>query len=139
MMSIRKPGWPTCWRGFLIIPPAKSPICFRGRGKPLNNPRPPPQRKTRSSRQRYGRGLGRMRTEERQAEENGMSERDGERENECERRDLRAAITKAGARPANRNAVAVPAIALSATYPLFGIGRLCPVPRLSACLRCARF
>jgi hypothetical protein len=36
------------WRGFLIIPPTKSPSCFRGLGKLLNNPRPPSQRKARS-------------------------------------------------------------------------------------------
>src|SRR6267142_2567849 len=40
-MSIRKPGSPTCWPGFQITPPTKSPTCFHGIGRRTNSSRPP--------------------------------------------------------------------------------------------------
>jgi hypothetical protein len=57
MMSIRRPGWPTCWRGLLIITPANLGI-----GEPLNNPRPQLQLENALMRLALCPGLRRMRT-----------------------------------------------------------------------------
>src|SRR6266850_5604132 len=61
-MSIRKPGSLTCWPGFQITPPTKSPTCFHGIGRRTNSPRPPSLPKRFAAAIAPAWGAGRMRT-----------------------------------------------------------------------------